>query len=411
MPKFYDQPNHGERKHSELGASICYRWWNCPGSVALTRGMENPPTDASRKGTAAHELAQKCLDSGDDATDYIGLTYAGEPVDQAMAEAVQMYLDDCRSLPEDVASERMVEVQFDLSKLHPPAPMYGTADFVAYDPLTATLYVRDYKNGFLPVDAVDNPQLKYYALGAMLKLNKPVMRVEVTICQPNGVGASIKRDTFNAQGHDGLRVWGYQLMEHARATQEPDAPLVAGDWCSKTFCPARGKCPAHTSQALAIAQAEFGGPPAVAVLTPEELGAVLSKLDLLRAWIKDVEAAAVGELNAGRDVPGWKLIEKESNRDSWTDEAEAETILSAVYEVDPYATPKLASPAQIRGRLAASIQAARGGTKKAAEAEARKLLKPLAYRPTRAALAPATDPRPALSGGAAADFGLPDETE
>jgi hypothetical protein len=157
-------------------------------------------------------------------------------------------------------------------------------------------------------------------------------------------------------------------------------------------------------------------------ITPEQLGALLPRLAMLEAWAKDARALAVREMLAGRDVPGWKLVEQEG-REKWKDDAEAEALLAAAHEVDPFAPPKVLSPSQARHRIAdrdydAALDAwlLRGKpkgskpTKKACEVVARRALDPQITRPRYAKLAQAADPRPALSGGASEFLALPDET-
>ncbi len=448
--------DHTERQHSELAASATARWWNCPGSVALSRGIPpEPPTIHAQRGTAAHEVAEMCLRSGQDAIEYVGRTVNGIEFDAELADGVQVYLDDCRSLiPNTILPSAMqVEVQFDLATLNPPVPMFGTADFVAYVPVWRKLYVKDYKNGFLHVPA-DMPQLRYYALGAVLALgpSKPVGEVEVTIVQPNGTGEPVRRATFDAVE---LTEWSLELIERAEATQRPDAPRVVGAWCR--WCPARGVCPTRAAEALAVAQIEFadavlpadtalcsvcrepqqatpsgtsccnghGGadearlavvPPPVAILTPEQVGALLRRVEAVEAWIDDLRKGALAELKAGRAVPGWKLV---NNRPSsvWLDRDDAVLALEAVHDIDPW---QPLSPAQAREALrdklhAAALAVHTGGkkpTKKAAEEAARALLAPLIRTAsTGVVLAPDSDPRPAVLAGGSEFDALPAPAE
>ena len=83
------EPAHADRAHSELGASSCERWWNCPGSVAASRGMPNRSSPAAELGTAAHEVAELCLRNGQDALEYVGRTVNGIEIDAHTADKVQ----------------------------------------------------------------------------------------------------------------------------------------------------------------------------------------------------------------------------------------------------------------------------------------------------------------------------------
>lgn len=426
---------HTERAHSELGASSCPRWWNCPASVRLQRGQPDNAGPEAQKGTAAHEVAEMCLRSGQDAIEFHGRVVNGVEIDDKISEGVQVYLDDVRSLIPDVIlpSQLQIEVGFDLAPLNPPAPMFGTADAVAYVPVWRKLYVKDYKNGFIHVDATSE-QLRYYALGAMLTAPGPVSEVEVTIVQPNGLGEAVRRATFDATE---LAEWSIELMDRARATQEPDAPAVAGKWC--THCRVRATCSARASAALAGAQVEFtnepmpwcgdcdgqggtpqdrqipcvacGGtgekptpiipairPPEIRLLTAEQIAGILTSLPILEGWIKDVEKHALALLSRGEAVPGWKLA---PNRPStkWINPDDAAAMLGAVHEIDPYEPREVLSFAKARDKLA-EVTRPNFKTKKDATEAAAKALRPMTRTAsTGVVLAPDSDPRAAVSAG------------
>lgn len=412
-------PEHAEREHSELSASACKRWWNCPGSIALARGVPRRDTAYSLEGTAAHTLADLCLGDGltQDTVDFVDRTVAGHLVDDEMAEAVQVYVEFVRGMKGVVQIEKHVR----LDSLNPPAPMFGTCDAFAYDAAAKRLHIADLKYGRgVWVPAEGNPQLLYYALGATLALglDQPVTEIEATIVQPrNTRGGAVRSTTVTPME---LLEWSGDLIEHAHAALAPDAPLVAGDHCG--FCPVAGKCPRRAETNLAVAQLAFAdavdprptpGPAPAILLTNDELGTLLHKLDAIESWAKDAKALALSELRAGRAVGDWKLVESEG-RDAWNNEQEAQDFMF-LSGLDPYAAPKTVSPAQARGRIAsAKVAAAKAEgkklTKKAAEQQARLDLKGLLHRPKSLSLASASDNRPAVSGGTGLDA-LPDETD
>ena len=421
-----DAANHADREHSELSASSTHRWWNCPGSIALSRGIARTSSRAADEGTAAHELAQLCLVNHQDAIEYLDRTVAGFAVTEEMAEGVQVYVDEVRRAHADAPENaRWIEQRVRLDSLNPPANMFGTADAVAFVDWHETLYVHDLKFGKgHRVEAVDNPQLRYYALGALLAIAAdpkfaycPVKRVVATIVQPRQPAAGA--DPIRSVEIDAadLNDWAFDLLRHADAAMQPDAPLAAGSWCK--FCPAAGRCPKQAETALAAAQTDFAQfieaadatPPATRTLSPDELGALLPKLDLLEQWIGDARKLAWQELSEGRDVPGWKLVESEG-RAQWHDPDQAGAVLEIDYGIAPWET-RLSSPAKARGLLRDSMQPAHK-TKKAAEAAARAALASLIHRPRITSLVPSTDARPALLGGGREFSELPaitDESE
>ena len=380
--------------HSEHGASSCARWWHCPGSVALSRGIARASSPYAAEGTAAHALAELCLTNGQDAEEYTGRTVEGFNVDADMAEHVGFYVRHCRALGRiTTLAGQVIEQRFTLDAINPPAPMFGTADFVAWS--TDVLWVRDLKYGQgVQVEADGNLQLRYYALGALLALPPEAARairlVSMTIIQPRAPGGPAIR-TADMPALD-LVEWSMELMSRAAATLRPGAPLHPGSWCR--FCAASGRCPARAEQAAELARAEFTD---VTLLTPEQMGALLAQADKVESFLRDLRTAATAELSRGGSVPGWKLVPTRPAQ-AWRDEAEAEAALDVLHELGEarFAPRKLVTPAQARAVLSDQV-AHQHSTKKAAEQAARDALAHLICTASSGArLAPATDTRPAL---------------
>lgn len=312
-----EEIRHSERTHVALGGSSTYRWWNCPGSINLINllGRDASSKDSvfSREGTAAHELAELCLRREQEAADYIGQQINGITVDALFAEAVQTYVTTCREYLSDPDWECWIERRFTLKPLDPPGPMAGTSDFVAINRKRKLLTVIDLKFGQgVRVDAKGNFQIRYYALGALLSL-PPSTRIDTV------VGIIVQPRVENGTTTDSYSVfdlgrWGLELIEHAKATLDPKAPLNPGPWCSKSFCPARGRCPAQSAKQLTIVQDAFAAAAKrrdvptidVKLLTPEEVGALYSRLDEVEAAIKAIREAAMGFLKQGIPLPDGK---------------------------------------------------------------------------------------------------------
>lgn len=418
------EPAHQDRAHSELGASGCKRWWNCGGSVALSRGIPNRSSVYAAEGTAAHELAEACLTREQDAVEYIDRSFGDFTVTSDMAEAVQVYLDECRRVP----GSQHIEVRFSLESIDPPAPMFGTADFVLYDATTRTLRVVDLKYGAgVQVQAEDNPQLRYYALGAMLAFPQyDVQAIEAVIVQPRAFGHPIRSTTIDPVD---LWEWSVTLIRQAEKALAPDALLKAGDWCR--FCPAAGKCSAQRDAALAVAVDEFAvedettvevvqQPIDARLLTPEQVADALARVPMVEAFIRDL--LAVGhQLATQGTLPGWKLVPKRPTQ-RWTDATEAADMLAMAHELpdDAIFKPReLVSPAQAREALTAQILASRlagyapnqgvkKSTKKQAEEDARKALGGLITSASSGEnLVPVSDERLALPAAGAEFDALP----
>lgn len=345
--------------HAVLGASSADRWMNCPGSVRLSAGLPDQTSEFAAEGTAAHELAERCLtaDGFALAANYIGEEIpVGEfsfTVDEDMAEAVQTYLDHLYEIRlEHALSEEWVERRFSLESLRPPQPMFGTSDWTGYSRLHKLLVVRDYKHGRgKRVEVVGNPQLRYYALGALLSLpaDYPVREIDVGVVQPRIGNIASERISIEE-----LLDFAGELLAAAHATQRAETLLAPGDWCQ--WCRAKAICPALRDQALTVAQNEFSvSPPAPESLTPAQVAEVLEKADVIEAWIKAVRGHALREAEQGRPPPGYKLVQKRGTR-KWTmdDDTVAERLaLESGIDFAEFFERSVLSPAQAEKLLKA----------------------------------------------------------
>jgi hypothetical protein len=376
--------------HSKIGASGMYRWAACPGSVRLSEGVARTSSKYAEEGTAAHALAETCLTYGHQAASYVGRPVAVNDeldgpmivVTEEMAEAVQVYLDTVR---EDTGSPhpdviRLVEHKFDLSAVHPG--LFGTADCVVIYKHSKFMRVFDYKHGAgVAVDPENNPQLMYYALGALLTVDYPITEIEIVIVQPRLENAEpVKRWRLPAAD---LLDFAADLVKYAKATEAPDAPLVPGEHCK--FCPAAAICPALEAKALAMFDAVK---PAEETFDPAKLAETLRWLPVFEGWIKSVREFAYAEATRGAKLPGWKLVAKRATR-KWIDEGATFVALRGLgLDENEIRTAKLKSPAQVEKLLAP---------------EKRDALEPLVAKESSGnTLAPDTDDRPAAA--TVADF-------
>ena len=355
--------------HSKIGASSMSRWAACPGSVRLSAGIESRSSKYAEEGSAAHALAELCLLRAHAPERYRGWTVGRnakgahflvgdkpEPhaavfahqVTEEMVEAVGVYVGYVQGLHSFPWTTLDLEQRVDLSALHPG--LFGTADAVVYRADTRTLDVVDYKHGAgVPVevqysDGSLNPQLLYYALGALMQLGKPVSDVRLTVVQPRCAHPQGPIRTATVRASWLMLDWAQDLVEAAQATEAADAPLVAGSHCR--WCPASASCPALVKQAQALARDDFAVP-----AEADDLAAALALIPSLEAWIKAVREKAYEEAMAGRSPAGWKLVPKRAVR-KWRDEAEAVDAL-LIYGFDDQDIYNLAlkTPAQIAKAL------------------------------------------------------------
>ena len=378
----------GPTAHAALGASSAYRWMACPGSVELTKDIPRKSSAYSLEGTAAHAMGELAIKEGKDPVAYVGEDFDGVIGTLDMANAVKVYVDYVWGL-KDAGYQVEIEHRFSLEKLEPPAPMFGTSDCVAYSLAERLLVVADYKHGAgVPVEVEDNPQLKYYALGALLSMNPDakVQTVRLAIIQPRAQHKDGPVRTFDLPAGE-LLDFAEDLLAAAHRTTLPDAPLAAGKHCR--FCAAQPMCPELHREAQLVATEEFAKPLVdPRLLSPEQLGAILEKADLIEDWLRSIRQHVQTELESGRDVPGWKVVPKRASR-VWANEREVlDWAKQQGLQTDELYDQKLKSPAALEKVV---------GKKNLPEALVAKVS-------SGYTLAPANDPRPAITNVAADEF-------
>lgn len=332
--------------HSRVGASGMTRWEleHCPGSVQLSADLESKSGFAAAEGTVAHALGEDALNGekyknlGVVQQDGFDIEVTKEMVDHITEYKVTV---DDLSGPDTV---RHVEHKFHLANLHPS--LFGTSDCVLWHPERQHLDVIDLKYGAgHAVEARDNVQLKYYALGAMTTLGYNAKTIGLHIFQPRCPHPDGPHRTETIDASELLDFAGY-LVASVRETEKPEAAIRAGEWCR--YCPAAGvpgRCPAQAKAAQDLAKVAFS----VSRYDPDELSKWLDRLPILEAQIKAVREFAYNEAEAGRTPPGYKLVEKQA-REKWRPDVTADELNEAfgIDHNDLFEEPSIKSPAQVR---------------------------------------------------------------
>jgi Protein of unknown function (DUF2800). len=314
--------------HALLSASSSHRWLNCTPSARLCEQYEDKGSDYAAEGTEAHALGEYKLKTalGIKAKDPTSaLTRFSEEVDEC-ANGYAAYILELVETAKQTCADPVVliEQKLDFSKYVQEG--FGTGDCVII--ADGTLHIVDYKHGQgVLVEAIDNPQMKLYALGALELFDGiyDINEVSMTIYQP-------RRDNISTH-----TVFKESLYQWAEEVLKPTAEIAyagkgeynCGEWCQ--FCKAKYECRKRAERNMELAKLEFSRPP---LLEDDEIESILGKIDDLISWASDIKDYALQAALGGKPWQNWKVVEGKSNRKYVNEDAVAKAVTTAGY--DPY---------------------------------------------------------------------------
>lgn len=358
-----------QRDHALYAPSAAHRWMVCHASVKATAHLPSLSSAYAAEGTVAHHVLEQSLINGTDAAAHIGdivdVEIEGKPssliVTKEMAEAVQVALDYLRPIIEK-AQEWAPEQQVSLELFGAP-DCYGTADFTAVIIIAGRILIADYKHGAgVLVEVEGNPQLKIYALGALLKYGKGsgISNVQTTIVQPRipHPDGPIRSATYTIAE---LMDFGMDVLAAIDACEGPNPQYVPGEhcrWCGiEDSCAARAK---ETAGIIALVSDMEDG----LVLSIEERERLLQQIDAmgLEDFIGSLRKAVFTHLESGGTSTRYKLVAKRASR-VWLDQDKAIKKLAEfkhkkkVFAITDFYHMDLMSPAQVEGIIGKGVEA------------------------------------------------------
>lgn len=241
------------KKHAKFSASNAYRWLACPGSIGLCE--KAPPekeSPAALEGTLTHECLEGYLKNGHGKMLTTGQFLRGKHPMERIVRAEIAAKAIWNMAPK--GSQILSETKSSLAHIHPD--MYGTADAVIVEDF-GTLHVIDYKNGRMPVEVKNNPQLIFYALGIAHQYDYNFEEIGLVVIQPlaNHPEGPNRKWVVEA---DRIRDWEMTFRKGVLAASKKNAPFNAGEHCF--FCPAKSICKAYTPDAIRSMRAKFVKP-------------------------------------------------------------------------------------------------------------------------------------------------------
>lgn len=361
--------------HAVLSASGAHRWLNCLPSARLELEFVNNESSAAAEGTAAHALCEhklkKALHMRSKRPVSIYNSDEMEEHSDAYVEFVMEQLELAKQSCTDPLI--LIEQRLDFSCYVPQG--FGTGDCIII--ADRKLHIIDFKYGMgVLVDAVDNPQMKLYALGALEIYDSlyDIEEVSMTIFQPRRENVS----TWTIRVEE-LKDWAEkELKPKAKKAYDGEGEYLPGEWC--TFCRAAVKCRARAEEKLKLAQSEFKLPP---LLTDSEIEEVLSKLSDLTKWANEIIAYATdAAVNHDKEWHGFKVVEGRSVRKYKDEDAVAEVAKANGYkDIFRQSLITLTEMERLMGK-----------------AKFEKILGDLIYKPPgKPTLVPLSDKRPAMN--------------
>jgi len=305
--------NHEEQKHAVLSPSTAGRWFECPGSIRLSRGRRSISGPAAIEGTLAHRFA------GDILNERSGLD---DIPDDGMRSAVSRYVEFVENLEGGYSEDPEYIVEESVDLRHLGGDCWGTLDYASWV-IGEDLYVVDYKHGVVPVEAGDNKQLMIYALGLLEKIGYDFKHIYIVIVQPRAahVNGQVRSQRLTPAS---MKVFKNRLTEAIKETKHEHAQLSAGAWCQ--YCPAIGYCPEIVGAAQELAKIEFAdsvssttsGLPSIDAITDDQLSRIIDHTRAFRAWLDACGEEGVKRIQDGSDLCGLKLV-RSPGRARWKD--------------------------------------------------------------------------------------------
>lgn len=307
--------------HAKLGASSAHRWLNCTASPNFESQFEDKPRGRyAEEGTLAHAFCEifgrrafkLCTDT--EFKEEVARLQLNELYDPEMLTTASRYIDVLKDAANGYSAEPAVMFEQRVCFDNYVPEGFGTCDCIMVG--DKSLRIFDYKHGKgVVVDAENNPQMRLYALGALLKYQvvygDTIESVTTTIVQPR-ISSEPSVETLTKQE---LLEWGESIKPIAlQAYTGIDATFNTGPWCR--FCRGYVACREKASAYEAMAELRLLKPDPNK-LTDDEIGEVLTKCADLSEWVSAVQEYARAQILSGSQIRGYRVVEGRSSR-VWT---------------------------------------------------------------------------------------------
>ena len=372
-------------QHALLSPSSAHQWLYCKASPLMESKIdqgEPENNEFAEEGTAAHDIAARCLGKNTWPSKYLGEKVEVEREDettteievtQEMADALKVYVEQCRFIENQYQGESYIESKIKFDKFVPDGE--GTCDFFTFGDKPdkdgkVWLGIVDLKYGQgVDVTAEDNPQIRLYALGVLETfdwiLDGSITDVRMVIIQPRTHSGEVY--TEECMSVKDLYAWAEEVVKPAAARAmvvydtDEHAPedFTPGEKQCR-FCLAAGECKARAEHELSIAMEGFDAIPEPGhkvarqlrdpgKLSNDDLAGIIPYLPNLAKWVGEVKEVVMSRLLEGEVIPGYKIVPGKRGARFWTiDDAElAKKCRDAKVKAEHLWLKKPRSPAQL----------------------------------------------------------------
>ena len=311
--------------HAIVTASGFDRWYHCTAAPRFEEQFPDGSSVYADEGTLAHAVCElhgkkkftvmtKRKFNAD-----LKKLMANELWSEEMLKTAAFYVDFLTEKANEFQSMPQVffETRVDLTEYIPEG--FGTCDCIMAG--DGVLRITDYKHGKgVQVSSINNGQMRLYALGALKYLypifGDTITRVCTAIVQPR-ITEDVTEEWLSV---DELKAWGETVKPKAQAAFFGMGTFEPGEWCR--FCKGKAQCRARAGYNAGFEQFINKAPANAPVVKPgkdpclsdAEVADLLARAADLADWYEDLQSYATEAILAGREIPGYKVIEGQRKR-------------------------------------------------------------------------------------------------
>lgn len=338
-------------KHALLSPSASHRWLHCTPSAMLESNEPSTYSPYAAEGTEAHALAElklsyilEKISPEEYETRFENFKLTSKFYSPEMNEYVNNYVNEVMTIVKEdnkgIDCKVYLEEYVKFDDIVPSGG--GTSDVVIVG--NNFIHIVDLKYGKgVPVSAIENSQLRLYALGAVKQHLREVTvsEVRMTIIQPR-----LGDITTDFMSIGALNDWAVNFVKpRAQLAIEGQGELCSGDWCK--FCKCKNKCKRLADDQLAVAQREFED---VVIennvlepqnMSPEMFERILNVAPKFIDWFNDIKNYALqAAINGTLKIPGYKLVEGRSVRTIFDTNSVKEKLKTSGFSEEDYLKPQ-----------------------------------------------------------------------